>query len=723
MALTRCEPRLLLMFFLAVTFAWGCSAESKKARHTERADKYYAEQKYKEAVIEYKNVLQIDPHDLHAAKQLATTYLSLGEPGQAFPYLARVKELDPNDVEMRLKLATLLTMGRKTEDARKEVRFVLEKNPDSFEAIKLYASLAASPEEVREALGMLDGIKGEQDHLAQYHLAVAGMHLKLNDTARAEEATRTALARNPNSVESHIFLGDLMMLKGDTRAAQMEYEEAADLAPLDSEAQIKLVDFYLGTRRPEEARKRLLEINEKAPHFMPAHYRLAEMAVVDHKYDDALKILDGVFSRNKSDANALFIRGRIHLALKEIDPAVQDFQEVIRIQPNSPDGYYQLALVYLQSDRWEEAKARLKDALRIQPDHVDSLLRLSELEIKNGSYSRAIESLVKLMETRPNHAQAYVLLGTAHMALGDTARATESFRKAQELSPRDPRPSYLTGLVYRKQGKLAEAEKQFDKALALSPAFAEPLVELVAMDLDAGKSNAALERVKRQVNLEPNAAELQHLLGTVHMVRKESQSAETAFMRAIELDPDLTKAYLGLGQLYILAGNYDQALKKLEEALKGNPSNLAALMLTGMLQQEQGNLMKAEEAFEQLLKMKPDFALAANNLAYIHSEHHGNLDKAMELAYKARSAAPEDPYVADTLGWILYKKGKIEQAVSSLQLSAEKLPDNPEVQYHLGMAYYKQGDRTAAKQALSKALQLSTGFPGADEARRVLGEL
>jgi tetratricopeptide (TPR) repeat protein len=334
-----------------------------------------------------------------------------------------------------------------------------------------------------------------------------------------------------------------------------------------------------------------------------------------------------------------------------------------------------------------------------------------------------VESLSKLLAVQPGLTQGHVLLGSAYLGAGDGAKAAESFRRAQELTPRDPRPYYLRGLALRKDKKDALAEKEFEQALNLAPGFVEPLVQLVSLDFAARKPDVALERVNRQIGAQPKSAGLQYLLGRVHLTRKEVKQAEAALNRAIEMDPGLTPAYLALSQLYIASKEYDQALARLEEALKVNPGSVSALMLTGMIHQQKGEVPRAQEAYERLLDTKPDFAPAANNLAYIYSEHGGNLDKALELAYRARSAAPDDPHVADTLGWILYKKDKVEQALTSLQLSVNKLPDNAEVQYHLGMALYKQGNLEAAKQALRQALQLGTAFPGADEARRVLAQL
>ena len=89
----------------------------------------------------------------------------------------------------------------------------------------------------------------------------------------------------------------------------------------------------------------------------------------------------------------------------------------------------------------------------------------------------------------------------------------------------------------------------------------------------------------------------------------------------------------------------------------------------------------------------------------------------------AKEVLPDSARISDTLGWILYKRGVYQRALSLLQESASKLPDSPEVQYHLGMTHFKLGNREAAKQALAKALKSNSQFPGVEEARRTLAEL
>lgn len=77
----------------------------------------------------------------------------------------------------------------------------------------------------------------------------------------------------------------------------------------------------------------------------------------------------------------------------------------------------------------------------------------------------------------------------------------------------------------------------------------------------------------------------------------------------------------------------------------------------------------------------------------------------------------------DTLGWVFYKKGLYDSAISEFKASLAKAPENAAVVYHLGLAYNKKGEADRAKTELKRALELSGTFDGADQARKVLAEI
>ena len=121
--------------------------------------------------------------------------------------------------------------------------------------------------------------------------------------------------------------------------------------------------------------------------------------------------------------------------------------------------------------------------------------------------------------------------------------------------------------------------------------------------------------------------------------------------------------------------------------------------------------------------MNPRSVPAANNLAWLESEHGGHLERALQLAETAKELAPDDQRVADTLGWILYKRGQYQRALALLKESAIKLPTNPQVQYHLGMTYSRIGDKEQARTTLTAAVSSAETFSGKDEGRKTLDTL
>src|SRR5499433_1155424 len=105
---------------LLVMASCSRSPEAQKASHLERGDNYAAREQYREAILEYRNVLQLDPANARATRQLGLLYNQLGEYAQAFRFLLKAQELTPDDIEVRLKLGGIYFLGGKREQAREE---------------------------------------------------------------------------------------------------------------------------------------------------------------------------------------------------------------------------------------------------------------------------------------------------------------------------------------------------------------------------------------------------------------------------------------------------------------------------------------------------------------------------------------------------------------------------------------------------------------------------
>src|SRR5205823_74298 len=152
-----------VLSILGIVVLAGCarSPEAEKARHLGRADRYFGREQFREAVIEYANVLRIDGSHAHAVRQLALAHYHLGELGRAFPYLLKSRESDPGNLDVRLKLGTIYLMARRPADARREVALVLRKEPKNAEALLVWAQTAGTPQEIEAAIERLEEARTE----------------------------------------------------------------------------------------------------------------------------------------------------------------------------------------------------------------------------------------------------------------------------------------------------------------------------------------------------------------------------------------------------------------------------------------------------------------------------------------------------------------------------------------------------------------------------------
>ena len=222
---------------------------------------------------------------------------------------------------------------------------------------------------------------------------------------------------------------------------------------------------------------------------------------------------------------------------------------------------------------------------------------------------------------------------------------------------------------------------------------------------------------------EPKNPILWDMVGRFQLGSGKSAEAEAAFLKSIELSPEFTAPYYQLGVLYATQKKFPEAEKRLAKVIEQNDKNVGAHALLGMVLNSEGKIDAANKEYRKVLTLSPKHPLAANNLASNLADGGGNLDEALKFAQIAREAAPEDPIVADTLGWVYYKKGLIDAAYPLIADAAGKLKGNASVRYHHGMVLAKKGKGKEAAAELKAALSIDPKFPGAEDAKKTLAGL
>ncbi|MCG6534196.1 MAG: tetratricopeptide repeat protein, partial [Syntrophales bacterium LBB04] len=276
-----------------------------------------------------------------------------------------------------------------------------------------------------------------------------------------------------------------------------------------------------------------------------------------------------------------------------------------------------------------------------------------------------------------------------------------------------------------RQGRPERAASEMEQALKLQPDSAPLHAGLMQAYLAQKKYARAVSFCEEQIARRPQDAFLRNLLGEVEATQKSYKKAEEAFRKAVELQPDWPPPHGNLAKLYLVQGQTGAAVKVFEEALKGNPDDAGAYLSLAQIYIQSREYPKAIGVLEKLNARKPDFWVAASDLAFLLSENSGgkkDLERALSLAKRAQETRPEEPAVLDTLGWIYYKMGDNSAALTYLARAAGKSAESGRINYHLGVVNQKSGKVKEAKDYFKKAAESKEAFEGKEEARRMMGE-
>lgn len=708
----------------AVFMVSGCSREAKVARHLARGGQYFQGEKYREAAIEYMNVLKVEPMNAAAIRGMGLSLYEMGEVRAAVPCLLKAEEMDPNDGEVRLKMGALyLIMGDRSQ-ARSRAEFVLGRSPESLDALVLWGASVTSSNEAESAIERLVSHRAKFQDQPKYYVTLASLYASKGDVTAADEVYQAALRHIPKSWEIRLARGDLYQLRGDAARAGEEYQAAADLSPAGSMARVKLARFRWATGAKVEAKQILEELLRQSPRFSAAALFRAEISLSERDYGSAAKMLGAILKDEPSNLEAFLLMQRVKLAEGKDDEAIAAYEKLVLAFPKAAQARYLLATAWLHKGDTQKAISECERAIALAGDHLESIRLLGELYIRTGQADQAIALLKPVIGRRPREGGVLVLLGAAYSAKKDYLQAAGVYKQVMSLMPDSPQGAYLLGSTLRRLGRDGEAVEVLEEALTRDPTFAEALDQLVGiMAARDRKWDAAVTRIRKQLEKAPEAAGVHYLLGNTLLQKGVWDQAEVAFKKAVELKPDITAAYVGLSYTYVARHQEEQALAQLDKALAVNSNDVASLMMKGTLLMNRKEWAGAAAQYERILAINPSFVPALNNLACLYGDQPGRLDKAYEFARRARELAPYDFHVADTLGWLLVRRGEHRWALTLLQESADHLSSQPEVLYHLGMCQAGLGDAQGARASLLRARGMEKAFAGAAEANEMLAAL
>ena len=747
----------VIMILAMAALLAGCHGDPnvRKQKYLESGERYSAQGKYREAVIQFSNALKVDKNYADAHYALATAYEHLGLYNAAYPELLRTVDLQPTNHKARIDLGNLLIAGGRTDEAQMQANAVMAAQPNNPDVHALLSAIAVrrgqkdqamiemqravelDPKRAvfREDLALLqmsDPTKAAsvEDELknavaldpksVNAKLLLAAFYVKNNHLADAEKIGWEAVATDKKSLAARASVAQIILKEGDQARSEEVLRQASKDFAADPQGVRILADYYVNSLQFDKAKAEFSSVAAKYPANVSVQKGYIRVLLEVKDYETAQTVVARLMKTHPKDPEVAGLNGIVLLNSGKASDAVTALENAVKAAPKDAFLQYWLGRAALANGNIDLAEKSLRQAATLNPSSLQAQEELALIASQRGDLDLLADVADKTIAVAPRFPGAYVWRASVEMDRNAVDKAEADLKTAMSIAPQSP-------LAYLQLGKLRFAQKRFpegvsllEQALRYDPNSFQSLRLLVGYDLYQKQPDKALARVNAQIQKSPKNSSFYDLLAQLQIQNKNLDQASAAAEKAIELNSSDGEAVMLYAQIELLRGQTANAIGAWEKWMAAHPHDAAALAILGTLEEARGDMGNAEAYYRKSLQIQPQQPVAANNLAYRMLSSGENVDVALTLAQKARQGMPNSPNTADTLAWAYYHKGTYAFARDLLEEAVKTEPNDAAMHYHLGMVYSKLQDKNNAEIHLKKAVSLAPDSPIGKDATAAL---
>lgn len=435
-----------------------------------------------------------------------------------------------------------------------------------------------------------------------------------------------------------------------------------------------------------------------------------------------------------------------------------------------------LVNAYLAETMVDEAITTLDVYLRQHPGDTSMRRELAALLLQYARYSHAADMLLEIPEAERT-PEVRLLLARSKAGLGLNRQAMEQLHLALRQDPVFIEALTELAFLHEEQGDFLEAEKTYLRILALQGDAEEVLLRLIQLNVKLNRPENALSLalshdLREDFTLEAVLIFLRENMfpqaqALLDRIPEGEAPPEADFYRAhiaYDGDRDLEQALAYLaripedhvqhsralnfqGYLLLQLGRLEEALEVardgqgrfpdqsdfllleveilislkdeprasmlLEKAREKWPADTDVLYRLGFLKEQMGRREQAMGIMEDLVALDPDHAEALNFIGYILAEENRDLERALVLIESALKLKPGSGHIIDSLAWVHYRLGNMEEAWKHILSAVEILQDDPTIWEHYGDIALALGMKDQARKGYRNALEFGSKHPDA----------
>ena len=487
------------------------------------------------------------------------------------------------------------------------------------------------------------------------------------------------------------------------------------------------------------------------------HYLTSRSFEFRGKPNDSLKHLDAAAKSDPKQEAVVILAARRYLQKKKTDKAIEilRFAQASNIETAAINEW--LGLAYQQANQLDAAIEEFENAIEKEQPTLISIRGLTKIHSSAKRLDKAFEVLEISLKKNIKEAEFWIGLADLYRDTGLAAKADinkikagvlASLNKAEVLKPENPLTIHRLADYYKLWGENKKAIRLYVSLIELSPSLIGVREQLAELYLREDKTKDATKQLEAILRSRPTNERALFVLGGIKRDLNKPEEAVSHFETVIKINSKFEPAYYELASIHLFQDRPKKTLEILQIAYEQFKPKFISKFYAGLahstlhkFSKSIENLLEAEELaeageqnrlthffyfqlgaayernrqyetaskiFNKALKLSPDYHNAMNYLGYMWADINQNLDEAAKLIIKANELDTDNAAYIDSLGWLYFRQGKYDMALTELLKASELTQDEPDstIFEHIGDTQHKLGATQKAKDAWQKALDL-----------------
>ena len=533
--------------------------------------------------------------------------------------------------------------------------------------------------------------------------------LKLQNPRGAYGALNQAVELNPNLTEAQILLGNLLLMAKQLDKAEEKAELALKQEPQNTDALLLSAALAMAQSKPQKALEVLAEALRLDPGKISAYLMEASILAKEKKPEEAAAVLEQGIKANPKALNLYVARAGLADNEKRFEVGESFLLKAIELEPKNPGLYNQLVRHYALAGQGDKAEAALRQSVSLESDSEKPVIMLARFLLSQGRRQDAEKTLKDFIQGHPDNYPARFGLAEFYVALRRQGQATQALEEIIKLDPDGPKGVHAKNELARLklgQNHIDAAEKLVNEVLKEHPKDMHATETRGIIALQKKDGLTAVNSFRLLTQDRPQDPQAWLLLARGHLLNKEEGQAKEKAKKALELKPDFLDARKFLYGMFLQDKDYDTAIATIQSYLRLNDKDITNLVTLGEVYALKGDDAQARVTFQKIIALEPK-----NPQGYFQMARLGlktkKTDEALKYADKALQEQPNYLPALQLVVGIYQEQKQPEKALAAVRQNLARSPKNPQLHQMLGELLLIQKQPQAAVAPLEEVLNLN----------------